>query len=217
MPQFNAQLGRAVVEAGLLQNPQEAQRAIAGRLTHRGATGCRPRLGAGRAARPGHHGGRGAAPLCVWSSTALRQFLRDRRRGTQVSNNEMSMMPSTGTWPPRARTHSTIACPPPAAHEPRPTWQGKPRRLAASSFLACARRGRSRPCKRSCAAPCGRIRVIRGGILSYPASCARGCACLGAFVAWCGARSPRPRKRMESARGALLKLSRVPLLARRLE
>ena len=54
------------------------QRAIAGRLTHRGATGCRPRLGAGRAARPGHHGGRGAAPLCVWGSAPTR-LLHPRR------------------------------------------------------------------------------------------------------------------------------------------
>ena len=52
--------------------------AIAGRLTHRGATGCRPRLGAGRAARPGHHGGRGAAPLCVWGSAPTR-LLHPRR------------------------------------------------------------------------------------------------------------------------------------------
>ena len=135
MPQFNAQLGRAVVEAGLLQNPREAQRAIAGRLTHRGATGCRPRLGAGRAARPGHHGGRGAAPLCVWGSAPLR-LLHPRRARRHPGEQIIScMIRSRGEWPPRVPTPSTIACPPPAAHEPRPTWQGKPRRLAASQLF----------------------------------------------------------------------------------
>ena len=46
--------------------------AIAGRLTHRGATGCRLRLGAGRASRPHYNGGRAALPLCVWGSTPTR-------------------------------------------------------------------------------------------------------------------------------------------------
>ena len=55
--------------------------------------------------------------------------------GTQVSKSSVCMIRSRGEWPPRVPTPSTIACPPPAAHEPRPTWQGKPRRLAASSFL----------------------------------------------------------------------------------
>ena len=45
------------------------------------------------------------------------------------------MISSRDQCPPRARTPSTIACPPAAAHEPHPTWQGKPRRLAASSFV----------------------------------------------------------------------------------
>ena len=120
----------------LMSRPNGPQAATAHLPTRREVTaGCRPRLGDEGAARPDHHGDRGAAPLCVWSSTALRQFLRDRPRGTQVSNNEMSMMPSTGKWPPRARTPSTITCPPPAAHEPHPTWQGKPRRLDASQLV----------------------------------------------------------------------------------
>ena len=67
--------------------PNCRQTAIAGRLTHRGATGCRPRLGDGRAARPGHRGGRGAAPLCVWSSTTTQLFHRDRPRGSKVSQS----------------------------------------------------------------------------------------------------------------------------------
>ena len=93
------------------------------------------RCGDGRPARPGHRGGRGAAPHCVWSSTTPQPFHRDRPRGTQVSNNEVSMMSWTGEWPPRARTPSSVACPPPAAHEPRSTWLGMPRRLAASCFV----------------------------------------------------------------------------------
>ena len=59
--------------------------------------------------------------------------------------------------------------------------------------LACAIRACSRPVGRACMAPCHRIRMIRGGILAYSASYARGCACLGAVVVWCGARTPRPR------------------------
>ena len=45
------------------------------------------------------------------------------------------MISSRDQCPPRVRTPSTIACPPPAAHEPHPTWQGKPRRLAASQLV----------------------------------------------------------------------------------
>ena len=55
------------------------QRATAHLPTRREVTGCRPRLGDEGAARPGHHGDRGAAPLCVWGSTALGQFHRARR------------------------------------------------------------------------------------------------------------------------------------------
>ena len=42
---FDAQVGRAAVEAGLPQNPREAQPAAAHLPTRREVTGCRPRLG----------------------------------------------------------------------------------------------------------------------------------------------------------------------------
>ena len=104
--------------------------------------------------------------------------------------------------PPRVPTHSTIPTPTPAAREPLPTWQGELRRLAATQLFRFRRvrdRACSRPVGRACMAPCHRIRMIRGGILAYSASYARGCACLAAVVAWCGARAPRPRIRMEHA------------------
>ena len=115
--------------------PNCRQTAIAGRLTHGGATGCRPRLGAGRAARPGHHGGRGAAPLCVWGSAPTRLLHPRRARSTQVSKSSVCMIRSRGEWPPRVPTPYPIPLPPPAAREPHPTRQGKPRRLAASQLF----------------------------------------------------------------------------------
>ena len=109
------------------------------------------------------------------------------------------MMRSRGEWPPRMPTPFTIPALTPL-HESRSRHGrascGDSRRR---SFLACARRACSRPVGRACMAPCHRIRMSRGGILAYSASYARECACLGAVVAWCGARSLEPRKRMKHA------------------
>ena len=183
---------------------------------------CAPSAGDSQVARSRHHhthrlgGGMMVPPLSPpWGQPWPGQAVPIRRssgrhgaallpppllRGTQVSESLVFMMSLRGEWPTRVPMPSTIPTPTPAAREPLQTWQGELRRLAATQLImACAIRACSRPVGRACMAPCHRIRMSRGGILAYSASYARECACLGAAVAWCAARSLEPRKRMKHA------------------
>jgi hypothetical protein len=103
----------------------------------------------------------------------------------------------------RRRRWSSPQPPSPLVPSPPPpsprlaTPRASPR--LATSHHASARLATPHLSGRACMAPCDRIRMIRGGILAYSASYARGCASLDAVVAWCGARALRPRKRTKHA------------------
>ena len=167
---------------------------------------CAPSAGDSQVARSRHHhthrlgGGMMVPPLSPpWGQPWPGQAVPFRRssgrhgaaplpppllRGTPGERIiRLFMMRSRGEWPPRMPTPFTIPARTPA-HESRSRHGrascGDSRRR---SFLACARCACSRPVGRACMAPCHRIRMIRGGILAYSASYARGCAYLGAVVA----------------------------------
>ena len=97
--------------------------------------------------------------------------------------------------PRRSLRRHSLPSPPPSPRLATP--RASPR--LATSHHASARLATPHLSGRACMAPCDRIRMIRGGILAYSASYARGCASLDAVVAWCGARALRPRKRTKHA------------------